>query len=224
MTTDAERLAAHQARRGKGKKPPNPELTYREQLGFKRFTDMVLDDWFVKLKPAGSGPLGVMRMACALIEEIRDLRKPIKADVDPKTLPMAVHGTQEDVLTRCAMLNVAYLRNPEASKRDEIATQLAERIDALSRLAAARTEGEAALVALTTGWNVTYNPGASYLTDAANEKFRWSIRRSDAFPSPYGCYVTKNSKREFKNMWNGPVLSEVLKEAINDMASSTEED
>jgi hypothetical protein len=38
------------------------------------FDEETLKDWYESFKPVGSGPLGVMRMACALIEELASLK------------------------------------------------------------------------------------------------------------------------------------------------------
>lgn len=73
MTTDDERLAAHRARRGPTK-ASEAAKTYRQQLGFDRLHDILLNDLFRAYKPGGSGPLSEMLIICALIEEIRDLR------------------------------------------------------------------------------------------------------------------------------------------------------
>ena len=35
-----------------------------------KITDDVLQDWYEKCQPEGSGPLGIMRMLCATIEQV----------------------------------------------------------------------------------------------------------------------------------------------------------
>jgi hypothetical protein len=218
MTTDAERLAAHQARRGPGKRKVEEPKTYREQLGIDRFNDTHLDGWALAYSTGGSGPTGACRAIQALIEEVRDLRAERLPVAQLKNLPQPMHGSQEDVLYRTAALNIGYLRSDTASKRSEVCDKLAESLDQLARLAALRTEGEAVYLAMTLGWEVTYCPGSSTFTDEANERFRWTVRRSNSFPGPYGCYVTEKGIRDLKRQWNGPVASEVIRQAIWDMA------
>lgn len=48
---------------------------HREYYGFTEgLRDDVLIDWYEKCQPVGSGPLGMMRMLCAAIEEIAEQR------------------------------------------------------------------------------------------------------------------------------------------------------
>jgi hypothetical protein len=215
MTDDAQRLAEHAARRGTGKKKPEAVKTYRQQLGFDRFHDIVLDDWFVKLKPAGSGPLGVMRMACALIEEIRDLRAERLGKV-PAVLPAPMHGSREDVLARTSLVMLGGLRNPEAKHRDERFDKLATHIEELASLAAIRTEGEAIYMAMCNGYTVTKTLPWGALTDEANARNAWMVKRQEA---PYGCYKIHEGKREFVNSWNGPTATEAITQAMADMSA-----
>lgn len=55
-----------------------------------KFDEAILVDWYHKCQPGGSGPLSMMRMVCALIEEIAELKGvslskiPQKTNADPE--------------------------------------------------------------------------------------------------------------------------------------------
>jgi hypothetical protein len=83
-----------------------------------------------------------------------------------------------------------------------------------------QAEAIAVYEATLAGWTVLFNPGCDWLTDDANERHRWSVTRSNAFSGPYGCYVIENDKHVFKRHWIGPVASEVIKQAMFDMANT----
>jgi hypothetical protein len=83
-----------------------------------------------------------------------------------------------------------------------------------------KLEGEAAYNAMLLGWVIHYNPPEPNMTDKWNTSVSWLVERSQAFPAPYGCYL---SNGQFKNKWFGPILSKVLKQAISDMATSLED-
>lgn len=53
-----------------------PLNTYRSNytLPNGRFDEETLQDWYIRMRPVGSGPLGMMRIVCALIEEVAELK------------------------------------------------------------------------------------------------------------------------------------------------------
>jgi hypothetical protein len=83
-----------------------------------------------------------------------------------------------------------------------------------------QTEAIAIYEAILAGWTVLYNSNCDFLTDDANDRHRWSVSRSNAYPGPYGCYVIEHGRHEFKRHWSGPVASEVIKQAMFDMANT----
>jgi len=62
---------------GKRKKYKGEKYNWRghfDGLPNGRFNEEILSDWYEKLQPRGSGPLAEMRMICALIEEVAELK------------------------------------------------------------------------------------------------------------------------------------------------------
>lgn len=125
-------------------------------------------------------------------------------------LPQPLHGSRADVLARVSFVNVGYLRNPTASKRDEVCDQLAQRIDELSRLAGSQGHDiiEAAML---NGWNFTYMPPDGAMGDEWNRAHAWAVKRSDAFGAPYGLDSGEKT-------WYGSSPREALERALKAMA------
>jgi hypothetical protein len=79
-------------------------------------------------------------------------------------------------------------------------------------------QGIAAYLALINGWVIEYIPDSPYLTPEGNNRVRWTVKRNLGFPAPYGCDITANGKREYKDIWTGPDLAAVLAEASSDLS------
>jgi len=48
------------------------QTIFPESDGYIKTSALI--DWYTKCQPVGSGPTGIMRMLCAAIEEIADMR------------------------------------------------------------------------------------------------------------------------------------------------------
>lgn len=225
--TDEERFAAHLARRGPGRnkaKVVEAAKSFRQQvIGADRFNDTILREWEEAFKPGGSGPTGLTKMIRALIEEVQDLRAERLPRPALDKLPRAVYGSREDVLARCAFLNVGFLRSPSSGsrfpgRRDAVADELSKRIEELSRLAAVRSEGEVLYIGMTSGYRFTKSIPAECLTDEANERYAWFVERQEA---PFGCYHTEpGKKRDFVRLWTGRTPTEALTKAMTQLAAA----